>query len=279
MTIGENDLVSFSDVPPCISGVHRNFEDAAMKFLDRMYLGRGAMGRVVLFGQKPAPRTQPWHHKFREFDSGIQNMIMNEHPTRGRWHGRLIFVDRFTQFMNLGNPRNLYAADGIHLSSQGYAWMGDALRQAIYEVRQTDYFSGDLAGKSPGRSREASRHAQGSVPHHAGAEEPTYVHTDAEGLQDTNTNLANYTDGVLALNLTDDMRAFNLTDEILTFEFTEAELEKMRARKLEIEKMDEAAEEEIEDLPNAVEPGPLDYNGMTILQKLEAHERYLALKK
>lgn len=306
MTIGEVDLISFDHTPPCISGVQRNMEDAAMKFLDRMYLGRGAQGRVVYFGMKPAPRTRPWHPKFREYDSRIQNMLLND---VGRWGPRLTMIDRFTQFMNLGNPQNFYTADGVHLSAQGYAWMNEALRQVIMEVRQTDFLGGDS-------------HAKGDIPHHAGPPAPSAspdmapnigvnnVETDSgiilefvseckqgktllEEMMLASTPCAErysaHTPSICKKMTDDPLNYVPTSDEEDTLAICADELadaapdtsrmllltDAQRQRKMEIEKMDEQEEEEIEDLPNAVEPSPLDYNGMTVVQKLAAHEEYL----
>jgi len=86
----------------------------------RKILGAGA--RAVYLGTKPEPDTTSLHGKYRQYDAEIRDYVETLAANDGAASPPLVMVDVYPAFVALGNPRNLYANDGLHLSNRGYAY-------------------------------------------------------------------------------------------------------------------------------------------------------------
>lgn len=102
---GENDLYDQS-----ASATFDDFEVVIGKII-----GSGA--RALYLGTKPEPSTKGLHSKYQSYDAKIREYaetlaVDNSSPP-------LVMVDVYPAFVELGNPRDLYSGDGLHLS-KGY---------------------------------------------------------------------------------------------------------------------------------------------------------------
>ena len=118
---GENDLAS---------GVSVN--DAFDRFSALVDKARGNSARVVYLGTKPEPDTTNLHSRYRRFDQKVRELAISLGASQVS--APLAMVDVYNGFEALGNPRSLYASDGLHLSDEGYghwsAWAASALAEA-----------------------------------------------------------------------------------------------------------------------------------------------------
>merc|ERR1712224_73606 len=103
LVCGENDLAE-GDSP---AQVFRNFQKLVTKITES-----GAS--VVYLGTKPEPSTKRLHSKYRSYDALIREYYEQQETKN------LVMIDVYPSFVELGNPRNLYARDRLHLSKNGY---------------------------------------------------------------------------------------------------------------------------------------------------------------
>jgi hypothetical protein len=117
MTCGENDLPDAT------------VEDTFARFstiVDKAsVLGIG----LIAFGTKDEPDTsEPWQ-KYVEYNSKI--VALAESLSRS-----LVFVDANAGFKAVGNHGSLYAEDGLHMSSEGYAYWDTWASLALAEIEE-----------------------------------------------------------------------------------------------------------------------------------------------
>jgi len=110
LVCGENDLAAGQGVDPAFA----EFRTAIGKIL-------GAGARAVYLGTKPEPDTGSLHGKYRQYDAKIRDYVEALAVNDGG-SPPLVMVDVYPAFVGMGNPRNLYAGDGLHLSDRGYAY-------------------------------------------------------------------------------------------------------------------------------------------------------------
>ena len=127
LVCGENDLISTS-----ASTAFSRF----VQVVERI-IASGA--RVVFLSTKPEPSTDSLHAKYRDYDQRVQEYaatlaattMLSQVPP-------LAVVDSYNGFEDLGNQRDLYHADGLHLSDLGYsywsAWAQNAIGNATAGV-------------------------------------------------------------------------------------------------------------------------------------------------
>ena len=91
------------------------------------YLDSGS-GKVISMSTKPEPDTTELHGKYKKLDCLIKGELVKETD------GKFVFVDSYNAFMDLGNPRDLYALDGLHLSPKGYWYWNSWLEAALADT-------------------------------------------------------------------------------------------------------------------------------------------------
>lgn len=124
---GENDLAYEESVETTFG----YFEQVVTKLT-----ATGA--RVLSMSTKPEPSTTDIHSKYKRYDLKVKQLAETLASSSGAGAGGarppLVIIDSYHGFMDLGNHGNLYASDGLHLSSRGYAhwndWMTTALLHA-----------------------------------------------------------------------------------------------------------------------------------------------------
>jgi len=114
LVCGENDLAE-GDSP---AQVFRNFQKIVTKLT-----ASGA--DVVYLGTKPEPSTKNLHSKYRQYDALIREYY-EQQPQKN-----LVMIDVYPSFVELGNPRNLYARDKLHLSKNGYGYWNTWLQASL----------------------------------------------------------------------------------------------------------------------------------------------------
>jgi lysophospholipase L1-like esterase len=121
MTCGENDLLDAT-----VDETFARFSAIVDKVV--------AMGSTLIaFGTKDEPDTSELWQKYADYDSRIMTLAESI-STNVVSEPSLVFVDVNAGFKGIGNPGSLYAGDGLHLSSEGYAlwdaWASLALAEA-----------------------------------------------------------------------------------------------------------------------------------------------------
>lgn len=118
LVCGENDLPG--------RNVNRIFKDFSKVVEKTFALG---VGRILYFGTKPEPDTKKLHKRYQKYDQLIRENLVNNQENKD---GSFVMIDVYPAFVELGNKRNLYDKDGLHLSNnKGYklwnAWLTLAL--------------------------------------------------------------------------------------------------------------------------------------------------------
>jgi len=124
LVCGEKDL----DDGLSVRKTYRRF-----KKLVSMVMGHHA--GVLYLGTRPEPqKTTEQHAKYRNFDLSIRRLVRRRAQDEDDHHHdqkTLAMIDVHNSFMGAGNPRNLYAFDGMRLSEAGYklwtSWTQKAL--------------------------------------------------------------------------------------------------------------------------------------------------------
>ena len=74
--------------------------------------------------------------------------------------GKFVFIDSYNAFLDVGNTRDLYADDGLHLSDKGYehwnTWVATALSDVtgctLWKSNECDEEGDDVVGGGGGAS-------------------------------------------------------------------------------------------------------------------------------
>jgi len=124
LACGEKDL----DDGVSVRKTYRRFK----KITDKLMSHHAS---VVYLGTRPEPqKTKQQHARYRNYDSFVERLVrrlakgedMHDHDEK-----TLRMIDVYDNFMRAGNPRNLYAFDGMRLSEAGYklwtSWTQKAL--------------------------------------------------------------------------------------------------------------------------------------------------------
>jgi hypothetical protein len=109
MTCGENDLPDAT--------VDETFSRFST-IVDKVVAIGGST--LIAFGTKDEPATSELWQKYADYDSRIM-ALAESLSTNIASEPSLVFVDVNAGFKAIGNPSSLYAGDGLHLSSEGYA--------------------------------------------------------------------------------------------------------------------------------------------------------------
>jgi len=109
LVCGENDLSSAS--------VAKTFS----RFEDIVAAANAEGARVLYLGTKPEPSTSELHDEYQQYDALIKEHAAHLADGAASSPPPLVMVDVYAGFEALGNPNSLYAADRLHLSSEGYA--------------------------------------------------------------------------------------------------------------------------------------------------------------
>jgi len=133
LVCGENDLTDKN-----VATTFRRFKNVYNKL-------RGKNIRVLMMGTKPEPNTQYLHRDYRKYDEKLRKFARQEAEKNPNDLPPFIFVDVYKAFESLGNPRSLYAGDGLHLSAQGYSfwnkWVQNAYDHAICDQYDDGYYA------------------------------------------------------------------------------------------------------------------------------------------
>jgi len=112
LVCGENDL-AYGQSP---SKAFANFKKIVKK--------NSAKGATTIYmGTKPEPDTKDLHKKYRKYDDLIRDWGENQE--------NFVMIDVYPSFEALGNPKNLYKKDKLHLSSKGYNYWNTWLQAAL----------------------------------------------------------------------------------------------------------------------------------------------------
>jgi hypothetical protein len=121
MTCGENDLPDAT-----VNQAFARFITIADKIMVKG-------STLIAFGTKDEPDTSELWQKYADYDSRIMTLTESI-STNVASEPSLVFVDVNAGFKGIGNHSSLYAGDGLHLSSEGYAlwdtWASLALAEA-----------------------------------------------------------------------------------------------------------------------------------------------------
>jgi hypothetical protein len=101
---------------------------------------------LITFGTKDEPGTSELWQKYADYDSRIMTLAESL-STNIASEPSLVFVDVNAGFKGIGNPSSLYAGDGLHMASEGYAlwdtWASLALAEAEGKSSCVIWRSGD----------------------------------------------------------------------------------------------------------------------------------------
>eukprot|EP00520_Triparma_pacifica_P004399 CAMPEP_0118641900 /NCGR_PEP_ID=MMETSP0785-20121206/5554_1 /TAXON_ID=91992 /ORGANISM="Bolidomonas pacifica, Strain CCMP 1866" /LENGTH=285 /DNA_ID=CAMNT_0006533427 /DNA_START=24 /DNA_END=878 /DNA_ORIENTATION=+ len=92
------------------------------------YIAGGS--RVIYIGTKPEPATTDIHDKYNEYDTAIAARAATLASSANNLPP-LIMIDSNAGFVAVGNGADLYADDGLHLSTAGYSLWGSWLKAAV----------------------------------------------------------------------------------------------------------------------------------------------------
>ncbi|GMH55085.1 hypothetical protein TrLO_g5799 [Triparma laevis f. longispina] len=104
LVCGENDLAGGASV----SSTYSKFKEVVQAYID------GGAEKVITVSTKPEPETTSLHTKYEELDGLIKSDFIKT------MDGKFVFIDSYNAFLDVGNTRDLYADDGLHLSDKGY---------------------------------------------------------------------------------------------------------------------------------------------------------------
>jgi len=132
LVCGENDLGDHGTV----SKAFASFKDVVNKILLTTSDDDSAYApRVLYFGTKPEPSTKSLHKAYRLYDKRIRKWAAE--LASSSTLPPLVMVDSYKSFQELGNPRNLYSGDKLHLSNKGYRKWTDWGKAAIANADST----------------------------------------------------------------------------------------------------------------------------------------------
>lgn len=118
LVCGENDLAE-GDSP---SEVFSNFQTIVGKI--------SAKGATTIYlGTKPEPGTKGLHGKYRAYDVMIRDYYHGGYQQQQP--PSLVMIDVYPSFVELGNPRSLYANDKLHMSNKGYGYWNAWLQATL----------------------------------------------------------------------------------------------------------------------------------------------------
>jgi len=110
---GENDIDS------CRTPVEPIFKD--LQKVVEVIIQSANKPRVIYISTKPEPATRKFHTLYERYDSLVKEYaaeLASASPTPCL--PPLVVIDAYQGFHALGNPRDLYQKDGLHLSGKGY---------------------------------------------------------------------------------------------------------------------------------------------------------------
>jgi len=117
LVCGENDLASGASVNTVFKRFRKIYNAAINENI-----------KIIMMGTKPEPDTKNLHKKYKKYDKKLKKFAKKEIKKNG--FPSFIFVDSYSSFLSLGNPRSLYANDKLHLSSEGYGHWNEWLQNA-----------------------------------------------------------------------------------------------------------------------------------------------------
>jgi len=130
LVCGENDLAGDSTVARTFGRWKR--------VVDRV-TATGA--RMVVMGTKPEPDSTELFPKYEDFDKRIKDYVVQLAQTDAV--PPVVFVDGYPAFISLGNARDLYMVDGLHLSNKGYENWDRWLAHALTNIFNCVIWAGD----------------------------------------------------------------------------------------------------------------------------------------
>jgi len=164
LVCGENDLAE-GDSP---AQVFRNFQ----KIVDKITKSGAS---VVYLGTKPEPSTKGLHAKYRQYDALIREYY-------GKNSENLVMIDVYPSFVELGNPRNLYARDKLHLSKNGYNYWNLWLQASLGDKSCRRWQSGNCVLRGESNDSDNSGSTSSSID--APTEPPTSVSTSSSSTEE-----------------------------------------------------------------------------------------------
>jgi len=162
LVCGENDLEEGYSV----QATFENFKSIADKII-------AAGSKLLFLGTKPEPDTSSLHRKYVQYDNRIAayaRTLAVDADGNGE-PPPITFIDVYSAFENIGNPKSLYASDDLHLSSNGYSlwdeWTSQALSDDVGSRSCIIWSSGECVtlndGSSPTSASSISKLSAGLI--------------------------------------------------------------------------------------------------------------------
>ena len=81
--------------------------------------------QIIYISTKPEPDTKELHGLYKKYDKLIRQYAhqLQQQAVQEGAPPPLLYIDCWTGFKDLGNPRNLYQSDGLHLTKKGYSYL------------------------------------------------------------------------------------------------------------------------------------------------------------
>jgi len=117
---GENDM-AYGKSP---SAAYKRFRKIVNKIT-------AAGARVLYMGTKPEPDSRSLWRKYRKYDKKVSKLAAQLSSTVSNDMPPLVMIDVYKGFKDVGNKRNLYQSDRLHLSSKGYKLWNEWAQPAI----------------------------------------------------------------------------------------------------------------------------------------------------
>jgi len=117
---GENDM-AYGKSP---SAAYKRFRKIVNKIT-------AAGARVLYMGTKPEPDSRSLWRKYRKYDKKVSKLAAQLSSTVSNDMPPLVMIDVYKGFKDVGNNRNLYQSDRLHLSSKGYKLWNEWAHPAI----------------------------------------------------------------------------------------------------------------------------------------------------
>jgi len=122
---GENDFGT-GGASHCVDTVFEDFKKAVEAFISSKH-----EPIVIYISTKPEPGTTELHAQYERYDALIKDYATTLAGEYG--YAPLKFLDAYSRFKKMGNPRSLYADDDLHMSKKGYSFWVKWLKEVMAE--------------------------------------------------------------------------------------------------------------------------------------------------
>jgi lysophospholipase L1-like esterase len=136
LVCGENDIAGGSSAAKAFA----RYQKVVLSYLD------GGAIPVFSFSTKPEPDSTELHDKYKDLDRLIKDWAAT-------LDGKLVFIDSYGGFEDLGNGVDLYDTDLLHLSELGYQYWEQWLTIALKDLTNCQVWRSGVCVNVPVKSR------------------------------------------------------------------------------------------------------------------------------